>query len=89
MANPPAFLLDTGGFLGYNGEKGQCHQLKALASNYAVIANQSADWCGNPFPVQTLQIHTCYPKRTDCHVAALLAMTVVVGMRMLKLMTLP
>ena len=41
------------------------------ASKNHVIANQSADWCGNPFPPQ-------WPGNildTDCHVAARLAMT--------------
>ena len=56
---------------------GQCHQLKEPGSDFPVIANQSADWCGNPFPLQRPDFEHVTKEKTDCHVAALLAMTVV------------
>ena len=68
---------------------GQCHQLKEPGSDFPVIANQSADWCGNPFPLQRPDFEHVTKEKTDCHVAALLAMTEVDGTLMLKLMTLP
>ena len=60
------------------------NQIKENSSNYHVIASQPAGWRGNPFPFTMLLICICYQRRTDCHVAALLAMTVVDGTRMLK-----
>ena len=68
---------------------GQCHQLKEPVPDFPVIANQSADWCGNPFPLQRPDFAPVTKEKTDCHVAALLAMTVVDGTPVLKLMTLP
>ena len=68
---------------------GQCHQLKEPGSDFPVIANQSADWCGNPFPLQRPDFEHVTKEKTDCHVAALLAMTEVDGTLVLKLMTLP
>ena len=69
--------------------RGQCHQLKEPGSDFPVIANQSADWCGNPFPLQRPDFEHVTKEKTDCHVAALLAMTEVDGTLVLKLMTLP
>ena len=68
---------------------GQCHQLKELASTYDVIASQCSHWRGNPFPLQRPDFAPVTKEKTDCHVAALLAMTVVDGTPVLKLMTLP
>ena len=68
---------------------GQCHQLKELASTYDVIASQCSHWRGNPFPIQRPDFAPVTKEKTDCHVAALLAMTVVDGTPVLKLMTLP
>ena len=45
-------------------------------------------WCGNPFPFSEFDNVPINKRSSDCHVAALLAMTVVDGMRMLKLITL-
>ena len=67
----------------------QCHQLKELVSTYDVIASQCAHWRGNPFPLQRPDFAPVTKEKTDCHVAALLAMTVVDGTSVLKLMTLP
>ena len=39
--------------------------------------------------VQSVPLYKDYQRRTDCHVAALLAMTVVDGVLLLKLKTLP
>ena len=69
--------------------RGQCHQLKETGPDFPVIANQSADWCGNPFPLQRPDFEHVTKEKTDCHVASLLAMTVVDGTPALKLMTLP
>ena len=55
--------------------KGQCHQLKEPVPDFPVIANQSADWCGNPFPIQRPDFAPVTKEKTDCHVASLLAMT--------------
>ena len=68
---------------------GQCYQLKELASTYDVIASQCSHWRGNPFPLQRPDFAPVTKEKTDCHVAALLAMTVVDGTPVLKLMTLP
>ena len=68
---------------------GQCHQLKETGPDFPVIANQFADWCGNPFPLQRPDFEHVTKEKTDCHVAALLAMTEVDGTLVLKLMTLP
>ena len=46
-------------------------------------------WRGNPFPLQRPDFAPVTKEKTDCHVAALLAMTVVDGTPVLKLMTLP
>ena len=46
-------------------------------------------WCGNPFPLQRPDFEHVTKEKTDCHVAALLAMTEVDGTLVLKLMTLP
>ena len=64
---------------------GQCHQLKETGPDFPVIANQSADWCGNPFPLQRPDFEHVTKEKTDCHVAALLAMTEVDGTLVLKI----
>ena len=68
---------------------GQCHQLKEPGPVFPVIASQCAHWRGNPFPLQRHDFLHVTKEKTDCHVAALLAMTVVNGTLALKLMTLP
>ncbi|MDY4507428.1 MAG: hypothetical protein SPD95_01730, partial [Candidatus Faecousia sp.] len=40
-----------------------------------VIASQSADWRGNPFPLKCPDFAPVTKEKTDCHVASLLAMT--------------
>ncbi|MDY4582850.1 MAG: hypothetical protein SPD81_08375, partial [Candidatus Faecousia sp.] len=47
---------------------GQCHQLKETGPDFPVIANQSADWCGNPFPLQRPDFEHVTKEKTDCHV---------------------
>ena len=68
---------------------GQCHQLKEPGPVFPVIASQCAHWRGNPFPLQRHDFLHVTKEKTDCHVASLLAMTVVDGTLALKLMTLP
>ena len=68
---------------------GQCHQLKEPGPVFPVIASQCAHWRGNPFPLQRHDFLHVTKEKTDCHVASLLAMTVVDGTPALKLMTLP
>ncbi len=68
---------------------GQCHQLKEPGPDLPVIAGSSAHWRGNPFPLQRHDFLHVTKEKTDCHVASLLAMTVVDGTLALKLMTLP
>ena len=40
-----------------------------------VIANQSADWCGNPFSYSKNIVIATFLGDADCHVALLLAKT--------------
>ena len=68
---------------------GQCHQLKEPGPVFPVIASRCAHWRGNPFPLQRHDFLHVTKEKTDCHVASLLAMTVVDGTLALKLMTLP
>ena len=55
-------------------------QISCKCSKNAVIASQSADWRGNPFPLYRPILRKyseiCSLWDTDCRVASLLAMTV-------------
>ena len=68
---------------------GNVINLRKQAPIFLSLRTSPLSWCGNPFPLQRPDFEHVTKEKTDCHVAALLAMTEVDGTLVLKLMTLP